>query len=62
MAIAGQVWELLVHRTQTQRRASDGKRRTIGTYRVFHNGVAVPGVSGVSTENGGVGFKCGRGE
>lgn len=42
MTITGQGWEMLIRRTQEQRRESDGKRRTIGTYQVFHDGVVVP--------------------
>lgn len=55
MAISGQGWELLISRQSTQRRASDGKVRTIGTYQVFHDGQAVAGLSGVTAESRGPG-------
>lgn len=55
MAISGQGWELLIRRQSTQRRASDGKVRTIGTYQVFHDGQAVAGLAGVTAESRGRG-------
>ena len=55
MPIIGQGWELLVRRTHEQRRQSDGKRRTIGTYQVFHDGVVVPELAGVTAESAGPG-------
>ncbi len=55
MPIAGEGWEVLVRRATTQRRASDGKVRTIGTYRVFHDGNPVAGLSGVTAESRGPG-------
>ncbi len=55
MPIAGNGWELLIRRTQEQRRGSDGKRRTIGTYQVFHDGAMVPTLSGVTAESAGPG-------
>lgn len=39
MPITGQGWEFLITRQSEQRRASDGKRRTVGKYEVFHDGV-----------------------
>ena len=41
MPIQGLGWEIQIRRLHEQRRDSDGKRRTIGTYQVFHNGTAV---------------------
>jgi hypothetical protein len=55
MEIAGEGWEILVRRTSTQRRPSDGKVRTIGTYQVFHDGNPVTGLSGVTAESRGPG-------
>jgi hypothetical protein len=55
MPITGQGWEMLIRRTHEQRRESDGKRRTIGTYQVFHGGTAVPALSGVTAESAGPG-------
>lgn len=55
MPITGQGWEIHIKRESTQRRASDGKVRTIGTYQVFHNGRAVSGLSGVTAESRGPG-------
>ena len=55
MEITGEGWELLIRRTSTQRRPSDGKVRTIGTYQVFHDGRPVAGLSGVTAESRGPG-------
>ena len=43
MPIKGAGWEMLIVRKAEQRRASDGRRRTVGTYQVFHDGVPQPG-------------------
>jgi hypothetical protein len=48
-------WELHIIRKSTQKRVPDGKVRTIGTYQVYHDGVAVPGLSGVTAESRGPG-------
>lgn len=40
MPISNNGWELHVIRSAEQRRASDGRRRTIGRYQVYHDGVA----------------------
>jgi hypothetical protein len=40
MPITGQGWEIHIVRQTTQKRASDGRVRTVGTYRVFHDGAA----------------------
>jgi len=55
MPIAGRGWEILVKRTGTQRRASDGKMRTVGTYQVFHHGGPVAGLTGMTAESRGPG-------
>lgn len=57
MPIAGSGWELLIVRQSEQERASDGKRRTVGRYQVFHDGVAWsgPDLSGLMAECGGPG-------
>lgn len=40
MAIKGEGWELHIVRIEEQKRASDSRRRTVGSYRVYHDGVA----------------------
>lgn len=55
MPISGQGWEIHIERKTVQRRASDGKPRTVGTYQVYHDGVAVQGLSGTAAESGGPG-------
>lgn len=57
MPIQGNGWEMHIVRKTEQRRASDGKRRTVGTYQVFHNGVPQtgPGLSGTVAETRGPG-------
>ena len=55
MPITGQGWEIHVVRKRTQRRASDRKMRTIGTYQVYHDGQPVPGLAGVTAESRGPG-------
>lgn len=56
MPITGQGWELLVIRQHEQTRA-DGRRRTVGTYQVNHNGVVQtgPDLSGALAEAKGPG-------
>jgi len=61
MPITGAGWEILIKRTATQRRASDGKVRTIGTYQVFHNGAPVPGLAGMTAESRGPGSNSVKG-
>lgn len=55
MAITGTGWEFHIVRKSEQKRASDGKRRTVGTYQVFHNGVKQTGagMSGTVAETRG---------
>lgn len=50
-------WVCHVVRLEEQRRATDGKRRTVGRYQVYHDGVAQtgPGLSGTMAEAGGPG-------
>lgn len=57
MAITGTGWEFHIVRKSEQKRASDGKRRTVGTYQVFHNGVKQTGagLSGTVAETRGPG-------
>ncbi|HEX2077091.1 MAG TPA: hypothetical protein VHG08_05260 [Longimicrobium sp.] len=57
MPIQGSGWELHIVRTVEQRRSSDGKRRTVGTYQVFHDGVKQTGegLSGTVAETRGPG-------
>lgn len=53
MAITGVGWELHIVRQNEQVR--NGRRRTIGDYAVYHDGVAQPGLSGTSVETKGPG-------
>ncbi len=57
MPITGNGWEFLITRKTEQKRKSDGKRRTVGTYQVFHNGVKQTGagLSGTVAETRGLG-------
>jgi hypothetical protein len=56
MPISGQGWELQIIRQGEQRRDSDGKRRTVGRYQVFHDGVAQTGsMRGTTAESRGPG-------
>jgi hypothetical protein len=43
MPITGTGWEMHVIRKSEQRRKTDGKRRTVGSYQVYHDGVAQTG-------------------
>ena len=61
MPIAGHGWEMLIVRTGTQRRPSDGKLRTIGTYQVYHDGKAVAGLAGTTAESRGPGSNAAGG-
>ena len=42
-------WVIRIERVNEQRRASDGKRRTVGRYQVFHDGVAQTGADMTGT-------------
>jgi hypothetical protein len=53
MPIAGTGWELFIQRKSEQSRG--GRRRTIGTYQIFHDGAAQAGLSGTSVETKGPG-------
>ena len=53
MPIAGSGWEILISRLEVQRRGD--RRRTIGTYQVFHDGGPVAALSGVTAESPGPG-------
>ena len=57
MAITGIGWEMHIVRRTEQRRASDGKRRTVGTYQIFHDGIVQTGagLSGMVAETRGPG-------
>jgi hypothetical protein len=55
MPINGQGWEFHIERRTTQRRLSDGKVRTVGTYQVYHDGRPVAGLSGTVAESRGPG-------
>jgi hypothetical protein len=43
MPISESGWEMLIVRKSEQRRASDGKRRTVGSYQIFHDGIKQTG-------------------
>ena len=45
MPIQGQGWEFYIVRNAEQKRASDGKRRTVGQYQIYHDGVKQAGGS-----------------
>jgi hypothetical protein len=57
MPIQGSGWELHIVRKTEQARSSDGKRRTVGVYQVFHDGVKQTGagLSGTVAETRGPG-------
>ncbi|NUU36946.1 hypothetical protein [Pseudomonas sp. C2B4] len=57
MPITGTGWEMHIVRQSEQRRSSDGKRRTVGTYQVFHDGQKQTGLdlSGMVAETRGPG-------
>jgi hypothetical protein len=61
MPISRSGWEILIVRTGTQRRRSDGKVRTIGTYQVYHDGRPVPGLAGMTAESRGPGSNTRKG-
>ena len=46
-------WKLLIKRKAEHKRS--GRRRMVGTYQVLHDGVAVPGLAGMSVESPGPG-------
>ena len=54
MPILNQGWEMHIVRERVQRRA-DGRRRTVGRYQVYHDGVAQDGLSGMTAESKGPG-------
>jgi len=55
MPISGNGWELHMVRTVVHRRASDGKRRTVGHYQIYHDGEAQtgPDMAGMFAESRG---------
>lgn len=57
MAITGIGWEFHIIRKTEQKRASDGKRRTVGIYQIYHDGVKQTGqgLSGMVAETRGPG-------
>lgn len=57
MPIAGNGWEFLLVRKAEQKRASDGKVRTVGRYQIYHDGVPQKGswASGMTAETKGPG-------
>lgn len=63
MPITGSGWEFHIVRDSEQKRASDGKRRTVGRYQVFHDGVKQTGagLSGMVAETRGPGANSPQG-
>ncbi len=57
MPITGTGWEMCITRKSEQRRASDGKRRTVGDYQIYHDGQKQTGagLSGMVAETRGPG-------
>ncbi len=57
MPITGKGWEFHIVRKAEQRRASDGKVRTVGRYQIYHDGVKATGqhASGMTAETKGPG-------
>jgi hypothetical protein len=57
MPISNTGWKLHIIRDAEQRRPSDGRRRTVGRYQVYHDGVAQTGagLSGMTAEAKGPG-------
>ena len=55
MPIMGTGFELLVVRFRTDTRASDGKKRVVGRYRVYHDGAEQTGFGGMMCETRGPG-------
>ena len=48
-------WILRVQRLREEKRAGEGFRRTVGTYQVYHDDLAVAGLSGMTVERQGPG-------
>lgn len=55
MAITGEGWEILVTRRAEQLHPRTGRRRTVGRYQVYHDGVAQSGLKGWTAEAKGPG-------
>lgn len=64
MPIVGAGWEMHVVRTADQTRLVEGetRRRTVGTYQVFHDGVAAGGLGGTIAEAKRPGDNTGAGD
>jgi hypothetical protein len=58
MPIQNSGWEFHIVRKSEQKRSSDGKRRTVGEYQIFHDGVKQTGagLSGMVAETRGPGI------
>jgi hypothetical protein len=61
MPIDGNGWEILIQRKSTQKRPSDGKIRTVGTYQVYHDGAPVASLAGMTAESRGPGSNSVKG-
>lgn len=55
MPITGSGWEIHIKRVRQERCPGMAFDRTVSTYKVFHNGTAVPGLSGSIAERQGPG-------
>ncbi len=53
--VAANSWTFRVQRLREEKRPGEGFKRTVGTYQVYHNGVAVEGLSGMTVERQGPG-------
>ena len=60
MPVQGQGFEFHLNRIRTERRASDGKVRTVGQYVIYHDGVGQP-LRGMAVETRGPGDNAHRG-
>ena len=54
-AAAASGWTFKVQRLREEKREGEGFKRTVGTYQVYHQGVAVAGLSGMTVERQGPG-------
>jgi hypothetical protein len=55
-------WELRVNRIRQERRKTKAFARTVSSYQVFHNGTAVPGLTGLFVERQGPGDNTKKGK
>jgi len=55
MTITGEGWEILIERTSNQLHPITKRERTVGTYKVYHDGNEMEGLSGTTAEAPGLG-------